>query len=88
MLCKLSYLLYILGLILLGCSKKLSFEDQISNILVYEEGLGEYTDEQFEKVFKLIEDNPETLDYDFSDELPMDVVTSDDGKVKRKVVRH
>lgn len=29
-------------LIFIGCSKDLSYDDQISTILVYEEGMGEY----------------------------------------------
>lgn len=70
----------------MGCSKNLSYEAQISNILVYEDGKSEYSNEQCDKAFKLIEDNPETLDYDFSDEVPMAVITSDDGKVRAYVI--
>lgn len=70
----------------ISCSRNHSYEDQISRILVYDDEVGEYTDGQIEKVFKLIEDNPETLDYDFSEELPMIVVTSDDGKVRAYVI--
>ena len=69
-------------LMLIGCSKNLRYEDQISNILVYEEGKGEYTDEQFEKVFNLIECNPETFDIDFEEINRFKSVLSDDKKVK------
>lgn len=78
--------LFISWLILVGYSKRPNYGAQISKILEYKEGQHEFTDEQFEKVFILIEDNPETLDYDFSDELPMDVVTSDDGKVRAYII--
>ena len=76
----------LLALMLIGCSKNLSYEDKISSILVYEEGMGEYTDEQFEKVFNLIESNPETFDYDFSELNIIKVVTSDDNNIKAYVL--
>ena len=76
----------LLALMLIGCSKNLSYEDKISRILVYEEGMGEYTDEQFEKVFNLIESNPETFDYDFSELNIIKVVTSDDNNIKAYVL--
>ena len=80
--CKLLSVICISNLLLIGCSKNLSYEDQISNILVYEEGMGEYTDEQFEKVFNLIEGNPETFDIDFEGINRFNSVLSDDKKVK------
>ncbi len=84
--CKLLSVICISSLLLIGCSKNLSYEDQISNILVYEEGKGEYTNEQFEKVFKLIEDNAETFDYDFSELDDIKVVTSDDENIRAYIV--
>lgn len=82
MYCKLLTALCLFGLILTGCSKSLSYEEQISKILEYEEGQYEYTDEQFENLLQLIEENPETLDYDFSEFGNVKVITSDDKKVK------
>lgn len=73
-------------LIFMGCSKNLSYEDQISNILVYEEGVGEYTNEQFEKAFKLIEENPNTIDYKFPEMNSLKIVTSDDENIRAYIV--
>lgn len=80
--CKLLSGICISCLILIGCSKNISYEDQISNILEYEEGVGEYTNEQFEKVFKLIEENPETFSIEMDDINRFNSVLSDDKKVK------
>ena len=79
---KLLSVLFLIGVIFISCSKNLSYEDQISNILVNEEGMREYTDEQFEKIFKLIEENPETFDIDFEGINRFNSVLSDDKKVK------
>lgn len=84
--CKLLSVIYVCCLMLIGCSKNLSYEDQISNILVYEEGKGEYTNEQFEKVFKLIEENPNTIDYEFPEINNLKIVTSDDENIRAYVV--
>lgn len=67
---------------LIGCSKNISYEDQISNILVYEEGMYEYTNEQFEKVLKLFKDNPEIFNIDLEGINRFNSVLSDDKKVK------
>ena len=54
--------------ILTGCSRQARDIDKINTLLDWENTIdGVYSDEQFEKVFKLIEDNPKTLDYDFSE---------------------
>lgn len=79
---KLLSVLFLIGVIFISCSKNLSYEDQISNILVYEEGMREYTDEQFEKIFKLIEENPETFNIDFEGRYRFNSILSDDKKVK------
>lgn len=84
--CKLLRGVCISCLILIGCSKNLSYEDHISNILVYEDGMGEYTNEQFEKVFKLIEENPNTIDYEFPEINGLKIVTSDDENIRAYVV--
>lgn len=83
---KLLSVLFLIGVIFISCSKNFSYEDQISNILVYEEGMGEYTNEQFEKVFKLIEVNPNTIDYEFPEINGLKIVTSDDENIRAYIV--
>lgn len=78
--------LFLIGIIIMSCSRSPGYEDQISNILVYEEGMGEYTNEQFEKVFNLIEENPNTFDYEFPKINGLKIVTSDDEHIRAYVV--
>ena len=49
-----------------NCSVSTKYEEQISNILDYDKSYGEFSDEQFDKVFEIIERNPQTFEYDFS----------------------
>lgn len=69
-------------LILIGCSKNISIEDQISNILHDQDGLGEYSNEQIENIYKLIKENPETFNMVLEDINCFNSVLSDDKKVK------
>ncbi|MGM9762884.1 MAG: hypothetical protein ACI3ZQ_02545 [Candidatus Cryptobacteroides sp.] len=73
--------------ILTGCSRQARDIDKINTLLNRENTIdGVYSDEQFEKVFKLIEDNPKTLDYDFSEADNIEVTTSDDGNIRAYIL--
>ncbi len=50
----------------LGCSNSSKYEKQFSKILDYEASNGCFTDEQFDKIFKIIENDTHTFKYDFS----------------------
>ena len=71
--------------ILTGCSRQARDIDKINTLLDWENTIdGVYSDEQFEKVFKLIEDNPKTLDYDFSEaEIDSDSFVTLTGRYRR-----
>lgn len=49
-----------------NCSVSTKYEEQINKILDYDKSHGEFSDEQFDKVFEIIEKNPQTFEYDFS----------------------
>lgn len=72
--------------LLSSCSDKINFETKINEILDWESCNGEFKEEQFDKVFQLIEENPSSLDYDLSGIAYMKVITSDDGNVRAYVL--
>lgn len=89
---KILLFVFIIGLLAPGCSNKEHFTRQINSVLENKDR-GMYTDEQFDAVFRIIENNPQTFEYyssteeespkKFEDEFVMDmnVVESDDKKV-------
>ena len=59
-------LFFISLLVFVGCTINPKYENQINKILDWEANNGCFTDEQFDAVFKIIENNPKTFSYDFS----------------------
>lgn len=49
-----------------NCSVSTKYEEQINKILDGDKSYGEFSDEQFDKVFEIIEKNPQTFEYNFS----------------------
>ena len=72
--------------LLSSCSDKINFETKVNEILDWESCNGEFNEEQFDKVFQLIEENPSSLDYDLLGIAYMKVITSDDGNVRAYVL--
>lgn len=58
--------LFFIPILFTNCSVSTKYEEQINEILDWEKSNGEFSDEQFDKVFKIIEKNPQTFEYDFS----------------------
>lgn len=59
-------IIFLLPLLLLNCSFSTKYEKQMNEILDWEKSNGVFSDEQFDKVFEIIEKNPQTFEYDFS----------------------
>lgn len=60
-------IVFFLLLFLTSCSSSVRYEAQIRKILDYKASRGCFTDKQFNKVFEIIENNPQTFKVDFSD---------------------
>ena len=69
--------LIVLALLMLfaGCSGSPNYEKQFSKILDYEACHGCFTDEQFDKVFVIIESDSRTFEYDFMCQNTLDEYT-------------
>ena len=58
-------LFFISLLVFVGCTINPKYENQINKILDWEANNGCFTDEQFDEVFRIMEREPRTFDYDF-----------------------
>lgn len=84
---KLNWIIVLALLILFaGCSGSSKYERQLNKILDWEANNGCFTDEQFDKVFKTIEGDPKTLEYDFSDVIYLKVIETNDGNVRAYIL--
>lgn len=68
--------------VICGCSKSNHYVELINQIIAERDGGGEFSDSQIERIFKVIEENPQTLDCDLSFVDPINITTSDDGNVR------